>query len=151
MRGLDYYTRTVFEVVAEGLGAQDAVAGGGRYNGLSQQLGGPYLPALGFAIGQDRLLEILAWDLARRDREYKVFLVALGEAAKEKCLNLLQKLRESQPGHGNGFWQPVAKGPDVPGRPFGGSLRYYHRRNGVKRREGASPGHGGRPAADRSD
>ncbi len=95
MRGLDYYTRTVFEVVAEGLGAQDAVAGGGRYNGLSQQLGGPYLPALGFAIGQDRLLEILPRDeLGSRDREYKVFLVALGEAAKEKCLILLQKLRE---------------------------------------------------------
>jgi len=95
VRGLDYYTRTAFEVVAPGLGAQDAVAGGGRYNGLSRQLGGPALPGLGFAIGEDRLLEVLPRDPVGRDREYKVFLVALGEAAKEKCLNLLQKLREN--------------------------------------------------------
>ncbi|MFZ0050878.1 MAG: histidine--tRNA ligase [Desulfobaccales bacterium] len=95
VRGLDYYTRTAFEVVAPGLGAQDAVAGGGRYDGLSQQLGGPALPGLGFAIGQDRLLEVLPRELLGRDRDYKVFLVALGEAAKEKCLNLLQKLREN--------------------------------------------------------
>jgi histidyl-tRNA synthetase len=95
VRGLDYYTRTAFEVVAPGLGAQDAVAGGGRYDGLSQQLGGPALPGLGFAIGQDRLLEVLPRELLGRDREYKVFLVALGEAAKERCLNLLQKLREN--------------------------------------------------------
>ena len=95
VRGLDYYTRTAFEVVAPGLGAQDAVAGGGRYDGLSQQLGGPALPGLGFAIGQDRLLEVLPRELLGRDREYKVFLVALGKAAKEKCLNLLQKLREN--------------------------------------------------------
>ncbi|MGP8048984.1 MAG: histidine--tRNA ligase [Desulfobaccales bacterium] len=94
MRGLDYYTRTAFEVVAPGLGAQDAVAGGGRYNGLSQQMGGPVLPAVGFAIGQDRLLEVLPRDLWGRDREFKVFLVALGEAAKEKCLNLLKELRQ---------------------------------------------------------
>jgi histidyl-tRNA synthetase len=95
VRGLDYYTRTAFEVVAPGLGAQDAVAGGGRYDGLSRQLGGPALPGLGFAIGQDRLLEVLPRELVGRDREYKVFLVPLGEAAKEKCLNLLQKLREN--------------------------------------------------------
>ncbi|HZE22279.1 MAG TPA: histidine--tRNA ligase, partial [Desulfobaccales bacterium] len=59
VRGLDYYTRTAFEVVAAGLGAQDAVAGGGRYNGLARELGGPDLPAIGFAIGEDRLLEVM--------------------------------------------------------------------------------------------
>ncbi len=59
VRGLDYYTRTAFEVAALGLGAQDAVAGGGRYNGLARELGGPDLPGLGFAIGEDRLLEVL--------------------------------------------------------------------------------------------
>jgi histidyl-tRNA synthetase len=95
VRGLDYYTRTAFEVVAPGLGAQDAVAGGGRYNGLSQELGGPVLPAVGFAIGEDRLLEVLPRDPLCQDREFKVFLAALGGAAKEKCLNLLQKLREN--------------------------------------------------------
>jgi histidyl-tRNA synthetase len=57
VRGLDYYTRTVFEVVSSDLGAQDAVLGGGRYDGLVAALGGPQLPAIGFAIGEDRLLQ----------------------------------------------------------------------------------------------
>jgi histidyl-tRNA synthetase len=59
VRGLDYYTHTVFEIVSEGLGAQNAIVGGGRYNGLVEALGGPSLPAIGFAIGQDRLIEVL--------------------------------------------------------------------------------------------
>jgi histidyl-tRNA synthetase len=92
VRGLDYYTRTAFEVVAVGLGAQDAVAGGGRYNGLSQELGGPELPAIGFAIGQDRLLEVLPADLGG-DQENKIFLAALGEAAQERAFSLLRELR----------------------------------------------------------
>jgi histidyl-tRNA synthetase len=89
---LDYYTRTAFEVVAKGLGAQDAVAGGGRYNGLSQALGGPMLPAIGFAIGEDRLLEVLPRDLGQGN-EFKVFLAALGEPARDKAFGLLQELR----------------------------------------------------------
>jgi histidyl-tRNA synthetase len=93
VRGLDYYTRTAFEVVAAGLGAQDAVAGGGRYNGLSQELGGPELPAIGFAIGQDRLLEVLPQDLGQRTA-LKVFLAALGDAAREKAFSLMQELRK---------------------------------------------------------
>jgi len=92
VRGLDYYTRTAFEVVAAGLGAQDAVAGGGRYNGLSQELGGPELPAIGFAIGQDRLLEVLPPE-AGRISPPKVFLAALGDAARDRALDLLQDLR----------------------------------------------------------
>lgn len=59
VRGLDYYTRTVFEIVSEGLGAQDAIVGGGRYDGLVEELGGPALPGIGFAIGEDRLVEVL--------------------------------------------------------------------------------------------
>jgi len=93
VRGLDYYTRTAFEVVAAGLGAQDAVAGGGRYNGLSQALGGPMLPAIGFAIGEDRLLEVLPQDLGQ-DKEFKVFLAALGEPARDRAFHLMQKLRQ---------------------------------------------------------
>ncbi|HJW14647.1 MAG TPA: histidine--tRNA ligase [Thermoanaerobaculia bacterium] len=57
VRGLDYYTRTVFEVVSADLGAQDAILGGGRYDSLVESLGGPPLPAIGFAIGEDRLLQ----------------------------------------------------------------------------------------------
>jgi histidyl-tRNA synthetase len=93
VRGLDYYTRTAFEAVAQGLGAQDAVAGGGRYNGLAQELGGPNLPALGFAIGEDRLLEILPPPAGQEAGE-AVFVVAMGAAARDRAFRLLQELRE---------------------------------------------------------
>jgi histidyl-tRNA synthetase len=94
VRGLDYYTRTAFEVVAVGLGAQDAVAGGGRYNGLARELGGPDLPAIGFAIGEDRLMEVLPGNLGQGDGK-KVFLAALGPAARDKAFSLLQNLRQA--------------------------------------------------------
>ncbi|MDP3182690.1 MAG: histidine--tRNA ligase [Desulfobaccales bacterium] len=93
VRGLDYYTRTAFEVAAVGLGSQDAVAGGGRYNGLARDLGGPDLPGLGFAIGEDRLVEILPPDCGQ-GRQEKIFLAALGTAAREVALALLQELRQ---------------------------------------------------------
>ncbi len=56
MRGLDYYTRTTFEITSDVLGAQNALAGGGRYDGLSEMIGGPPAPGFGFSIGQDRLM-----------------------------------------------------------------------------------------------
>jgi histidyl-tRNA synthetase len=91
VRGLDYYTRTAFEVTAAGLGSQDAVAGGGRYNGLAKELGGPDLPGIGFAIGQERLLEVLP---PAADRvAVPVFIAALGAAAKDRAFWLLQELR----------------------------------------------------------
>jgi histidyl-tRNA synthetase len=94
VRGLDYYTRTAFEVAAAGLGAQDAVAGGGRYNGLVKELGGPEIAGIGFAIGEDRLLEVLPPD-AGQDQEFMVFLAALGAGARDKALSLLQELRQA--------------------------------------------------------
>jgi len=75
-----------------GLGAQDAVAGGGRYNGLAKELGGPALPAIGFAIGQDRLLEVLPEDFGRDDQP-RVFVAALGELARERAFGMVQELR----------------------------------------------------------
>ena len=60
VRGLDYYSRTAFEIHTNSLGAQSAVAGGGRYDTLIKELGGPEIPAIGFAIGFDRLADILA-------------------------------------------------------------------------------------------
>lgn len=66
VRGLDYYTRTVFEVTSGDLGAQDAILGGGRYDGLVESLGGPPLPGIGFAIGEDRLLQVAPLPLPRR-------------------------------------------------------------------------------------
>jgi histidyl-tRNA synthetase len=79
-------------VVAVGLGAQDAVAGGGRYNGLARELGGPDLPAIGFAIGQDRLLEVLPQDFGQAT-PHLVFVAALGEPARERAFTLVQDLR----------------------------------------------------------
>jgi histidyl-tRNA synthetase len=92
VRGLDYYTRTAFEVAAVGLGAQDAVAGGGRYNGLAKELGGPDLPAIGFAIGEDRLMEVLPQDFGQ-DLRPRVFVAALGELARERAFTVVQDLR----------------------------------------------------------
>jgi len=92
VRGLDYYTRTAFEVAAVGLGAQDAVAGGGRYNGLAKELSGPDLPAIGFAIGEDRLLEVLPQDFGQ-DTPHLVFVAALGEPARERAFTVVQDLR----------------------------------------------------------
>lgn len=93
VRGLDYYTRTAFEVAAVGLGSQDAVAGGGRYNGLARELGGPDLPGLGFAIGEDRLVEILPPDFGQGNPP-KIFLAALGTTARERAFALVQELRQ---------------------------------------------------------
>jgi histidyl-tRNA synthetase len=92
VRGLDYYTRTAFEVVAAGLGAQNSVAGGGRYNGLAKELGGPDLPGLGFAIGEDRLLEVLPPEAGPKATAL-TFLAALGDAARQYAFFLNQKIR----------------------------------------------------------
>src|ERR671919_908729 len=94
VRGLDYYTRTTFEFVAGGLGSQDAVGGGGRYDGLSESLGGPPLPAIGFALGFDRIL------MARRPSDkgpkpIDVYVVAIGEAAQPEALRLCTALRRA--------------------------------------------------------
>ena len=59
MRGLDYYTHTAFEILVKGIGAQSAICGGGRYNGLIEEVGGQPLPGIGFAIGMERILLIL--------------------------------------------------------------------------------------------
>ncbi|MFZ5573249.1 MAG: histidine--tRNA ligase [Thermodesulfobacteriota bacterium] len=85
VRGLDYYTRTTFEILTGSLGAQNAVAGGGRYNGLVEILGGPPLPGIGFAIGFDRLVEISAWKPADFHRPPRIFLAAMGEEAMARA------------------------------------------------------------------
>jgi histidyl-tRNA synthetase len=83
VRGLDYYTRTTFEIQTGSLGAQSAVAGGGRYDGLVSALGGPETPAIGFAIGFDRLVEILMQSGESRDQGPDLFIVPLGGKALE--------------------------------------------------------------------
>jgi histidyl-tRNA synthetase len=86
VRGLDYYTRTTFEIQTSSLGAQSAVAGGGRYDGLISALGGPQTPAIGFAIGFDRLVEILAQSGDSRDQGPDLFLTPLGEKSRKAAL-----------------------------------------------------------------
>ncbi len=83
VRGLDYYTRTAFEIQTGALGAQSAVAGGGRYDGLVGSLGGPQIPAIGFAIGFDRLAEIVSLHTPSAVRAPDLFIATLGEAAKK--------------------------------------------------------------------
>jgi len=86
VRGLDYYTRTTFEIQTGSLGAQSAVAGGGRYDGLIESLGGPAQPAIGFAIGFDRLAEIVAANNNDDACGIDLFISALGEKAKTAAL-----------------------------------------------------------------
>jgi histidyl-tRNA synthetase len=95
VRGLDYYTRTTFEAITPHLGAQDAVGGGGRYDGLMKALGGPDLPGTGFAIGMERLILLLHDKAgAPRDRN-RLFIACLGEEAKSKGFSFAQELRLS--------------------------------------------------------
>src|SRR5262249_8979779 len=95
VRGLDYYTRTVFEIVVEGLGAQNAVVGGGRYDRLISDLGGPEVPGIGVAIGQDRLLDVLPKSCVDTGLPRPpVAVVGLGGAAPEgEALALAEELR----------------------------------------------------------
>ncbi|MBM3255020.1 MAG: histidine--tRNA ligase [Candidatus Omnitrophica bacterium] len=93
VRGLDYYTRTVFEVTHPALGAQDAIGAGGRYDNLVEELGGPDTAAMGFAFGMERL--ILALDApAEAQNKELIFIVSLGEEAKKEALLLLSQLRK---------------------------------------------------------
>lgn len=91
VRGLDYYTRTAFEVLSSDLGAQSALLGGGRYDGLVKMLGGPDTPAFGWAIGLDRLAMILKQLQGEAPFEPTPLLIPLGEAASAKALQLARQ------------------------------------------------------------
>jgi Histidyl-tRNA synthetase len=94
VRGLDYYVRTIFEIKAEGFSAQDTVCAGGRYDYLVEELGGPRLPGIGFAIGVERWgLVVFGEDRAVPEREALVFIAPLGEQANELALKLSCELR----------------------------------------------------------
>jgi histidyl-tRNA synthetase len=92
VRGLDYYTRTVFEVRSSALGSQDAVCGGGRYDDLVKSMGGPAAPAIGWAMGVDRLAMLLK-DKPAPNLAPAVFVVAAAEAAQDQSFRLLAALR----------------------------------------------------------
>ena len=97
VRGLDYYCRTTFEFITSDLGAQAAVGAGGRYDGLVEQLGGPKIPGIGFALGMERLVLLLQQkgnDLSK-DEELDVFVAGLGKPASEYAFGLVHELRQN--------------------------------------------------------
>jgi len=94
VRGLDYYTRTVFEITHDDLGAQNAVGAGGRYDNLISDLGGPKLSAIGFAFGVERLLLITSYKSGVISPNL-VYVISLGEKARKQGLKLLDNLRKA--------------------------------------------------------
>jgi histidyl-tRNA synthetase len=103
VRGLDYYSRTVFEWITTDLGAQDAVCSGGRYDGLVEQLGGESTPAIGWALGEERIVELMKLQSAAQGQTLSdttapdVVMVIVGEGAQAAGLALAEKLRDELP------------------------------------------------------
>lgn len=95
VRGLDYYTKTAFEIHVQGIGAQSAICGGGRYDGLVESLGGPPTPGVGFALGMERIFPTLETQGIEINVEnlLDVFIVTLGEESKRKGFTILSDLR----------------------------------------------------------
>lgn len=116
VRGLDYYNRTVFEITAGELGAQNSIAGGGRYDGLMKQLGGPDLPCIGFGAGLERIIQTLLKQEVHVPPVARptLFLIALGDEAKTACFTILHQLRQ----------QGVAAQMDFSGRKLGKIMQY---------------------------
>ncbi|MDR7483414.1 MAG: histidine--tRNA ligase [Armatimonadota bacterium] len=119
VRGMDYYTRTAFEVYSGRLGAQNAVFGGGRYDGLAEQLGGPPTPGVGFGLGLDRLLLVLEQEelAAAVGSGVQVMVVTVGDAARPAGLRLADELRAA------GLHVEV----DLLGRDVRAQMRHAHR------------------------
>ncbi len=95
VRGLDYYTRTTFEFTHGGLGAQNALLGGGRYDGLSEAIGGPKAPGIGFAMGEDRLVLTLQALEAAKPEKVDAYIAPLGESINAAALALARELRRA--------------------------------------------------------
>lgn len=116
VRGLDYYTKTVFEVTSGELGAQNAIGAGGRYDGLMAKLGGPDLPSVGFAAGLERVLQTMLAQNAPLPAPPNplLFLIPMGNKAKETCVEILYQLR-----HEN-----LPCDMDYQGKKVGKSLEY---------------------------
>lgn len=116
VRGLDYYTKTVFEFITTSIGAQGTVCGGGRYDGLIEQLGGAPTPALGFAMGIERLImtmESQGCDFIE-PKKCALYIAAMDEAALEKAIILTKKLRD------DGIWAEY----DLQGRGVKAQMKY---------------------------
>jgi len=121
VRGLDYYTKTAFEFVSCGIGAQGTVCGGGRYDHLIEQLGGPPMPGVGFGLGIERLLMVMeaSGAVIPEPSAADVFIAVIGGEAKRFGLSLLRKLRK----------QGVKAEMDVQSRNIKGQFKYADRLN----------------------
>jgi len=97
VRGLDYYTKTAFEIISEDLGAQSTVCGGGRYDNLIEEVGGPATPGVGFGLGIERLLLILEANGIEipQPKKCDVFIASIGDKAKAEALKISKQLREN--------------------------------------------------------
>ena len=119
VRGLDYYTRTVFEFISGDIGAQSTVCGGGRYDGLLEQMGGGEVPALGFAMGVERLLMVLESQEADLPEPSKcdLYIASMGEAASVRAAEVCERLRA------DGFEALT----DIVGRGLKAQMRYANK------------------------
>ena len=119
VRGLDYYTRTVFEFVTDSIGAQGTVCGGGRYDGLIEELGGQPTPALGFAMGIERLMLVMkaqGIELPKPDG-CDLYIAALGEEAERKAFSIMLDLRRSS----------LSAETDIVGRGLRAQMKYANK------------------------
>ena len=150
VRGLDYYSRTVFEWTTDALGAQDAVCSGGRYDGLVHQLGGDPTPAIGFAMGVERVVSLIEQaGSAPAAAGADVYLVTQGDLALRAGLRLADRLREALPGRrielnlGGGNFKAQFRRADRSGAPLALVLGEDELARGVVQlkplREGAQP------------
>ena len=121
VRGLDYYTRTVFEFVSTEIGAQGTVCGGGRYDGLVEEMGGPHLPSLGFAMGLERLLMLMKAQGVPfpEDKKPELYVVPMGDAAQIAAAKYCEQLRRE------GF----AALTDLNGRGLKAQMKYANKLN----------------------
>ncbi len=119
VRGLDYYQKTAFEIMAEGIGAQSAICGGGRYDRLVEEIGGPSTPGIGFAVGIERIIALLENQNTNiaTTKEIKVLVAAIGENPKIEGFKLLTQLRQCG----------ISALMDLTGRGLKGQMKYADR------------------------
>jgi histidyl-tRNA synthetase len=149
VRGLDYYSRTVFEWITDALGAQDAVCSGGRYDGLIAQLGGEPTPAIGFAMGVERVVALIEQtDSAPTPPTADVYVVAQGEVPLRAAMRLAEMLRQSMPTRrielnlGGGNFKAQFRRADRSGAPLALVLGEDELARGVVQLKPLREGHG---------
>ena len=118
VRGLDYYTRTAFEITAGGRGAQASLCGGGRYDHLVEHIGGPHVPGVGVAFGVERIMLAMDWDKIETDLRVPVFIATAGGGLEGEALDLAAELRS----------RGVPAETDLLSRSLKGQMKYSGRR-----------------------